>query len=115
MHGYDDRGRKVLDYLPGTAYRRRAGGRDALAIPLDPEYQAGRLRLMASSYGGTFTPLQLLEAAPVLAERSARVMRAGQLAGNPGMLNLTQVGEPERTERRLAVLRDRIPQIAACL
>jgi aminoglycoside phosphotransferase (APT) family kinase protein len=84
-----------------------------LAIPGDPSYQAARLRLMASAYGGgTFTPLQLLEGAPVRAQRSARVIRAGQQAGDPGMLNLATIGEPDRTERRLKDLQHRIPKIA---
>jgi hypothetical protein len=43
------------------------------------------------------------------------VIRAGQQAGDPGMLNLAKVGEPERTERRLKVLEQRIPEIAAHL
>ena len=86
-----------------------------LAMPMDPAYQAARLRLMASSYGDTFTPLQILEGAPIRAQRSARVIRAGQEAGDPGMLNLATVGEPERTERRLKDLQRRIPEIAAHL
>jgi hypothetical protein len=86
-----------------------------LAVPMDPSYQAARLRLMAAAYGGTVTPLQILEGAPVRAQRSARVIRAGQQAGDPGMLNLAKVGEPERTERRLVDLRRRVPEIAARL
>ncbi|TDD20670.1 aminoglycoside phosphotransferase family protein [Kribbella turkmenica] len=197
VHGYDDRGREILDYLPGTAYGPevpddvladamrwlaeyhrvvasyrpegelvwRAGrgelaagqiicmhdygyynwiGTEAgfsgvidwdlagpgvplddlafsawntapLAIPMDPAYQAARLRLMASAYGDAFTPLQILEGAPDRARRSARVIRAGRQAGDAGMLNLATVGEPERTERRLADLRRRVPEIAALL
>ena len=42
----------------------------------------------------------------------ARVIRAGQDAGDPGMLNLATVGESERTERRLEDLRARVPEIA---
>ncbi|WP_329002040.1 aminoglycoside phosphotransferase family protein [Kribbella sp. NBC_00709] len=194
VHGYDERGREVLDYLPGTAYgpevpddvladamrwlaryhqvvaayrpsgvitwRAGAGELAAdqiicmhdygyynwigtadgfsgvidwdlagpgvplddiaftawntapLALPMEPAYQAARIRLMASSYGDVFTPLEILEAAPGLAQRSARVIRAGQDAGDPGMLNLATVGEPERTERRLTDLRARVPEIA---
>jgi hypothetical protein len=194
VHGYDERGREVLDFLPGTAYGpevsddvltdamrwltqyhqvvasyrpsgvitwRTSQGELAadqiicmhdygyynwigtadgfsgvidwdmagpgvplddiafaawntapLAIPMDPAYQAARVRLMAEAYGGAFTPLQLLEAAPIRAQRSARVIRAGQVAGDPGMLNLATVGEPERTERRLIDLNARIPAIA---
>jgi hypothetical protein len=72
--------------------------------------------LMADAYGGdTFTPLQILEGAPIRAQRSARVIRAGQVAGDAGMLNLAKVGEPERTERRLKDLQHRVPEIAAYL
>ncbi|MGW1345205.1 phosphotransferase [Kribbella sp. NPDC002412] len=86
-----------------------------LAIPMDPAYQAARLQLMATSYGGSFTPLEILEAAPIRAQRSARVIRAGQQTSDPGMLNLLRVGEPDRTERRLVDLQQRIPDIAAHL
>jgi hypothetical protein len=86
-----------------------------LAIGTDPAYQAARVRLMAEAYGGAYSPLQLLYAAPLSAERSARVIRAGQIAGDPGMLNLATVGEPARTERRLRDLRARVPEIAAHL
>jgi hypothetical protein len=83
-----------------------------LAVPMDPAYQAARLGLMASAYGGPVTALQILEGAPIRAQRSARVIRAGQEAGDAGMLNLATVGEPERTERRLTDLQRRIPEIA---
>ena len=86
-----------------------------LGIPLDPAYQAARVRLMADAYGGSLTPLEILEAAPTRAERSARVIRAGQVAGDPGMLNLAKAGEPDRTERRLTDLRRRVPIIATYL
>ncbi|MGC4939655.1 phosphotransferase [Kribbella sp. DT2] len=197
VHGFDERGREVLDYLPGTSYGEQVAddvlvaamewlaeyhrvvasyrpqgvvtwraGRSVLgaeeivcmhdfgyynwigdergfsgvidwdlagpgvplddiaftawntaplAIPLDPAEQARRVSLMAEAYGTGVTALQILERAPVQAERSARVIRAGQVAGEPGMLNLAAVGEPERTERRLADLRVRIPEIAKYL
>jgi len=193
VHGFDDRGREVLDYLPGTAYGPevpddvlagamrwlreyprvvasyrpvgeivwRAGtavlgagelicmhdfgyynwiGSEAgftgvidwdlagpgtplddiaftawntapLALPGDPSYQAARLRLMADAYGGVFTPREILEAAPVLALRSARVIQAGQRTGDPGMLNLAHHGEPQNSLTRSADLTRRIPDI----
>ena len=86
-----------------------------LAVPLDPAYQARRLRLMAAAYGGGLTALQILEGAPGRARRSARVIRAGQLAGDPGMLNLAKVGEPENSLTRSAALERRIPEIATHL
>ncbi|WP_020386538.1 phosphotransferase [Kribbella catacumbae] len=83
-----------------------------LALPGDPQYQARRVRLMADAYGGGVTPLQILEGAPLLALRSARVIKAGQDAGDPGMLNLLKVGEPQNSLTRSADLRRRIPEIA---
>ena len=86
-----------------------------LALPGDPAYQAARLRLMAEAYGGVFTPYEILEGAPLRALRSARAIRAGQLAGDPGMLNLALHGEPANSFRRAADLTVRIPAIAKLL
>ncbi|WP_405060868.1 aminoglycoside phosphotransferase family protein [Kribbella sp. NBC_01505] len=197
VHGFDDQGREVLDFLPGTAYGQevpddalaeamrwlaqyhrvvasyrpvgevvwRAGTAELaagqiicmhdygyynwigtpagfsgvidwdlagpgvplddlgftawntapLVVPLDPAYLAARLRLMADAYGGGVTPLQILEQAPLSAQRSARVMRFGQAAGDPGMLNLAKVGEPERTDVGVRDLFARLPEIARLL
>lgn len=82
--------------------------------PLAASYRAARLRLMAEAYGD-IDPLEILKGATARAARSVRVIRAGQAAGDPGMLNLAKVGEPERTERQLAGLEERIPEIAAHL
>jgi hypothetical protein len=70
---------------------------------------------MAEAYDGGITPLQILEGAPLRALRSARVIRAGQEAGDPGMLNLAKVGEPQNSITRSADLQRRIPEIAAHL
>jgi hypothetical protein len=86
-----------------------------LAMPSPAEYAAARLSLMADAYGGDVTPLDILHGAPVRAQRSARVIRAGQEAGDPGMLNLAKVGEPELSERRSRELIERIPDIAGYL
>jgi hypothetical protein len=40
-------------------------------------------------------------------------IEAGQRAGDPGMLNLANIGEPARLRRILARLRDRLPSIRA--
>jgi hypothetical protein len=86
-----------------------------LAMPIPPEYAAARVTLMADAYGGDVTPLDILHGAPLRAQRSARVIRAGQDAGDPGMLNLAKVGEPERSERRSRELIERIPDIVGYL
>jgi 8-oxo-dGTP diphosphatase len=76
---------------------------------------ARRLVLIASSYAGGFTPSDILGAVMARMDRSVRVIRAGQHAGDPGMLNLATKGEPDRTERSLASLATRLPEIAAAL
>jgi Phosphotransferase enzyme family len=86
-----------------------------LAHPEPPSYAAHRLRLMAAAYDGGITALQILYGAPARARRSARVIGAGQQAGDPGMLNLAKVGEPGNSLRRAADLEQRIPAIAALL
>lgn len=78
---------------------------------LPPERAIARLRLMAEAYGDV-DPMEILSAAPVRARRSVRVIRAGQQAGDPGMLNLARVGEPDRTERAAAALEARLPALA---
>jgi len=83
-----------------------------LVVP--PERAAARLKVMAEAYGDV-DPLVILHGAPARALRSARVIRAGQEAGDPGMLNLLEVGEPARTERKVVELNQRIPEIAALL
>jgi 8-oxo-dGTP diphosphatase len=74
---------------------------------------ARRLVLIASAYAGGFTPDQVLAAVMERMDRAVRVIREGQAAGDPGMLNLAAVGEPDRTERTLASLATRLPEIAA--
>lgn len=86
-----------------------------LALPGNPQYQARRVTLMADAYDGGLTPLQILEGAPQRALRSARVIKAGQDAGDPGMLNLVKIGEPRNSLTRSADLQRRIPEIAAYL
>jgi 8-oxo-dGTP diphosphatase len=79
------------------------------------EYVARRLVLLASSYAGGCTPSGVLGAVMQRMDRSVRVIRAGQDAGDPGMLQLATRGEPDRTERALATLATRLPEIAAAL
>lgn len=81
---------------------------------LAPEVAASRVRVMAQVYGGIAADDILTAVAPRV-ERSLVVIRSGQAAGDPGMLNLANVGEPARTEASLEALRERIPTIAAAL
>jgi hypothetical protein len=78
---------------------------------IPPERVIARLELMAEAYGDV-APAEILSAAPARARRSVRVIRAGQRAGDPGMLNLARIGEPDRTERAAAELEARIPALA---
>jgi len=81
---------------------------------LGPRDTARRLRLLCGGYGGV-DPLEVL---PVVVRRITDAtdrIRAGQAAGDAGMLNLARVGEPESTLRALAALRSRLPSITAAL
>lgn len=75
---------------------------------------AERLMSMAFAYDDV-TAAQILEAVPARMQRSLDVILAGQTAGDPGMLNLREVGEPERTARALAGVVERIPAIRRAL
>lgn len=73
-----------------------------------------RLRLMATSYGGV-SAVDLLDAIGPRMSFAADRITAGQRAGDPGMLNLLDVGEPARMLAALAALRERDPAIRAAL
>lgn len=81
-------------------------------LPLDDVVR--RLRLMASEYGGV-EPVELLDAVDARMVSAAERITAGQRAGDPGMLNLLSVGEPNRMLSGLATLRERVPAIRAAL
>ncbi len=84
-----------------------------LLRPVPAVAAARRLRLMAAAYGEPGWAELILRAVVPRVERSIQVIRAGQAAGDQGMLNLGGVGEPARTARALADLAGRIPAIAA--
>ncbi|MDQ3105124.1 MAG: phosphotransferase [Actinomycetota bacterium] len=73
-----------------------------------------RLRLVADAYGGV-DPRLLLHAAGTRMASAAERIAAGQDTGDPGMLALRDLGEPERTRTRVADLRRRVPMIEAAL
>lgn len=77
---------------------------------------ARRLRLMATTYGDpSITAAAILDHVDARMTSAATRIRAGQRAGDPGMLNLARVGEPDRMLAGLAALRGRVPDIRAAL
>ncbi len=81
---------------------------------LPPPESAYRLRVMADAYGGV-SPRDILAGVARRVDRSIRLISQGQAAGDTGMLNLANVGEPERTIRSVADLRSRLPAIERAL
>lgn len=75
---------------------------------------AGRLRLMAATYGGV-SPEDLLSHVEQRMRRATDTMESGQRRGDPGMLSLAAVGEPGRTRRRLTALSERTAEIRRML
>jgi 8-oxo-dGTP diphosphatase len=76
---------------------------------------ARRLTMMADAYGLGVTAADIAAGVVPRIERALSVITEGQAAGDPGMLNLAKVGEPERSRRALAGLRKRMPTIDAAL
>ena len=81
----------------------------------DPRDAARRLRVMAAAYGDGVTAEQILERLPVRLQRALDTILAGQRAGDPGMLNLGKVGEPDRSARALAAMAARLPAVKQAL
>ncbi len=79
--------------------------------PLPPDEAARRMEAMAQSYGEGVAAAGILLAVVPRIERSIEVIRAGQAAGDEGMLNLAKVGEPDRTVSAVHALRTRVPDI----
>lgn len=86
-----------------------------LTRDIGPELTARRLRLIASAYDGGIRAAKILDHVPARIQRSLDLIGAGQRAGDPGMVNLGTVGEPERSARTLAQLIVRIPAIRLAL
>jgi 8-oxo-dGTP diphosphatase len=82
---------------------------------LPPDEAAHRLELMAVAYGRGVAAADVAGGVVPRIERSLDVITRGQVAGDPGMLNLGEVGEPERTARALADLRRSLPAVTAAL
>ncbi|MDQ3627783.1 MAG: NUDIX domain-containing protein [Actinomycetota bacterium] len=82
--------------------------------PVPDDDVARRLRLMVRAYGA-YSPVGVLDAVEARISLAADKIAAGQRAGDPGMLNLARVGEPQRTLDRLGSLRMRLPGLRAAL
>jgi mutator protein MutT len=82
---------------------------------IDPADAARRLRVMAAAYGDGVTAEEVLERLPVRLQRALDTILAGQRAGDPGMLNLAKVGEPDRSARALAAMAARLPAVEQAL
>ena len=75
-----------------------------------------RLRLMASTYGApSITPADVLRHVDARMTNAAIRIRTGQQQGDPGMLNLARVGEPDRMLNALGMLRERTPALLVAL
>lgn len=87
-------------------------------VPLFRPVPAGdaarRLEVMAASYGGP-CGRDILAAVPGRVRLAVSGIRRAVAAGDEQMRNLTLVGEPERTERALAGLLARVPDIEEAL
>jgi hypothetical protein len=82
--------------------------------PIDVGDVAGRLWLMTDTYGDFSAPVLLAHAQERM-RRACERIEDGQRRGDPGMLNLARVGEPDRTRRRLAEVRERLGELSAAL
>nr|MBA3234152.1 phosphotransferase [Propionibacteriales bacterium] len=79
------------------------------------ETSARRLEIMAAAYGGDLTAYDMTERVVLRIDQLIAGIAAGQAAGDQGMLNLANVGEPARTTAALGGLRRRMPSIRAAL
>jgi len=100
----------VIDDLAFAAWNWVPLWRDIGAVEA-----AARVQIMAAAYGDGVTAEQVLERLPVRLQRALDTILAGQRAGDPGMLNLGKVGEPERSAKALAGLVERLPAIKQAL
>lgn len=80
----------------------------------DPTAAAHGLRVIAQAYGEV-DPVAALDHVVLRMTQGCDRIEAGQRAGDPGMLRLGEVGEPDRTRARLAVLAGRLPDVRTAL
>ncbi|SFR86197.1 Phosphotransferase enzyme family protein [Microbacterium sp. cf046] len=75
---------------------------------------AHRVQIAAEAYGGV-EPRALLDAVADRMQRASDRIAAGIERGDPGMMALRAVGEPERTRRRVDAFSARLPALRAAL
>ena len=85
-----------------------------LCRPVPPDQAARRLGVMAQAYGGV-SPAEILAGVVPRVDKMLDLIRRGQAVGDEGMRNLGLVGEPQRSERTLDALRQRLPAIDSAL
>ena len=73
---------------------------------------ARRVQVAAGAYGGV-DPAALLDAIADRMQRASDRIAAGIERGDPGMLSLQALGEPERTRRRVDAFLSRLPELRA--
>jgi len=78
--------------------------------PVPAAEAARRLRLLTDGYGGV-DPRDVLRAVPLLKRIGCDGIRQWIANGDPAGRSQLAVGEPERTEHAVALLRDRMPDI----
>jgi hypothetical protein len=75
---------------------------------------ARRLALIADAYSGV-RPQEVIEQVPARIQQMFVGITSGVAAGDPGMIRLVQLGEPQRSQRTLAELITRIPAIRGAM
>jgi hypothetical protein len=84
------------------------------APEVPPDRAAGRLELISAGYAGP-DARSILHAVPHRIGLMLHSIVTGAAAGDPGLANLVAGEEPERSQRSLAALIERIPAIDAAL
>lgn len=73
-----------------------------------------RLDILVDAYG-EWGPMTILQAVAGRMTMASDRIAAGQERGDPGMLNLARVGEPQRTRDRVSAFQARLEEIKAAL
>lgn len=82
--------------------------------PIPDDVAAGRLALLAASYGGP-TATEILDTVPVRVRSVVDGLRAGMRTGDRSLDRLAALGEPDRTAAQLVAFDERLPAVRALL